>query len=210
MLPSTSRPEPASRHHGSSSSQSGMSARDPFSQPLMDPNSSAQSTSVGLWSEQGTSGLSMANKAPSTPLTQALLDSSLSSMPVTQNISSQSLPSLASGSASIPKGRSPSPILYPRQDSLGKAPSQGLPPVLVAQATDGEQGDGNGGRGAEQQGEVEQLRQKLQYLEAQHEEEVKQIHADHAALVAAIQAQAVSKMKELIEKVTFLYKFKVG
>lgn len=51
------------------------------------------------------------------------------------------------------------------------------------------------------EGNIEKLRQQLQQREAQHEEELKKLNAEHKAHVAAVQAQAVAKMKELIEKV---------
>ena len=53
--------------------------------------------------------------------------------------------------------------------------------------------------------EVATLRQQVEQLQAQqaqHEEEVEQMQQQHAAQMAAIQAQAVTKMKELIEKVS--------
>ena len=54
---------------------------------------------------------------------------------------------------------------------------------------------------AEQGGEAQQLRQQLQQRQAQYEAEMERMNEEHAAHVAGIQAQAVAKMKELIEKV---------
>ena len=39
-------------------------------------------------------------------------------------------------------------------------------------------------------------------MASQHEEALRKLNADHEAQLAAIQAQAVAKMKELIEKVS--------
>ena len=58
--------------------------------------------------------------------------------------------------------------------------------------------------GAADNSEAAWLRQQiaqLQAQQAQHEEEVEQLRQEHTAQLAAVQAQAVSKMKELIEKV---------
>lgn len=49
------------------------------------------------------------------------------------------------------------------------------------------------------------LRQQIQELQAQqakHDGEIQELKQQHAAQMAALQAQAVTKMKELIEKVT--------
>lgn len=53
----------------------------------------------------------------------------------------------------------------------------------------------------EADGEAQKLRRQLHHMESRHEEELRKLNADHDARLAAIQAQAVAKMKELIEKV---------
>lgn len=93
-------------------------------------------------------------------------------------MSTNSLSSLASGSAGVTNAKSPGRI----GGAVGGIPGG-------SQSNDG-------GRG-----ETEQLRQQLQQIEAQHEAEMRRLSGEHEAHVAAIQAQAVAKMKELIEKV---------
>jgi len=130
---------------------------------------------------------------------------------MTQIMSSQSLASMASGSTAAQKGRSPSPVLDLGQEAFPQASSQGLSTASAVGSVQVESGVQSWGAGAGHGVEVEQLRQQLQDLEAQHEAEMKQMQEDHAARVAAIQAQAVAKMKELIEKVMLvalrLYEF---
>ncbi len=118
---------------------------------------------------------------------------------------------MASGSTAAQKGRSPSPVLDLGQEAFSQASSQGLSTASAVGSVQVESGVQSWGAGAGHGVEVEQLRQQLQDLEAQHEAEMKQMQEDHAARVAAIQAQAVAKMKELIEKVMLvalcLYEF---
>ena len=101
------------------------------------------------------------------------------------NTSSHSLVSLASGVSAAAQGRSPSPVLDPW---LG---SQGQTSLAAAEGVSRE----------DPGSKVQQMTQQLQRMKAQHEEEVKRMSEDHAARLAAVQAQAVGKMKELIEKV---------
>ena len=108
---------------------------------------------------------------------------SFSSLSVVPNMSSQSLTSFASGSVAASDFRSPSPGLH-------AAPSS-------SQTLDAASAEAD--RGLRQ--EVVQLRQQLQSQEAAHAEEMEQLEKEHAASLAAVQSQAVAKMKELIEKV---------
>ena len=118
---------------------------------------------------------------------------------------------MASGSTAAQKARSPSPVLDLGREAFPQASSQGLSTASVVGSIQVESGVQSWGAGAGHGAEVEQLRQQLQDLETQHEVDMKQMQEDHAAGVAAIQAQAVAKMKELIEKVALvvlcLYEF---
>ena len=108
---------------------------------------------------------------------------------------------MASGTTAAQKGRSPSPVLDLGQEAFLQASSQGLSTASAGESIGAEPGVQSWGVGAGHGVEVDQLRQQLQGLEARHEAEMKQMQEDHAAGVASIQAQAVAKMKELIEKV---------
>ena len=181
MAPSSAASETtaASRSHQHSSSQQPFNPSfDPPSslrsdqQPLPQQYAGAQSDSAPM-SHKPSSSLSIGSRAPSVPLAQASSSHSMAATPAAQNMSTNSLSSLASGTAGIPNAnaRSPSPAYGASQSN-------------------------DGGKG-----EAEQLRQQLQQVEAQHEAEVRRLNVEHEAHVAAVQAQAVAKMKELIEKV---------
>lgn len=199
---SASEPAAASTpQYSGSSSQAGQLGTDRLDPP---PHSAYNPTPAqppaGLWSDEdalssrAASSDTVGSRALSIPLPQSASSRSMAPLPVTQIMSSQILASKASGSTAAQRGRSPSPVLDLGQEALPQASNQGLSSASA--------GGLIGVRsGAEHGVEVEQLRQQLQDLEAQHEAEVKRMQEDHAARVAAIQAQAVSKMKELIEKV---------
>lgn len=207
MPPIISAPGPAAastRQCSSSSSQAGQLGTDRVDPgPHSAYNPTPAQPSAGLWSDQdalssrAASSDTIGSRAPSIPLPQSASSRSMASLPVTQIMSSQSLASMASR-ATAGQGRSPSPVLDLRQEAFLQASSQGL-------STASEEGLLGVESGVQSMAghsvEVEQLRQQLQCLEAQHEAEMKQMQEDHAAHVAAVQAQAVAKMKELIEKV---------
>ena len=143
----------------------------------------------------------MGGRVPSIPLTQ---DPSISSLSVNHNMSSQSLASLASGSVAASDFRSPSPSL-----TGARSNSQVLNSFDEAASNRGAASSNQGfnafdeaasNRGAAA-GEASRLQQQLQSVEAAHAAEMKQMREEHAAQLAAVQAQAVAKMKELIEKV---------
>ncbi|KAL0046858.1 hypothetical protein WJX82_000075 [Trebouxia sp. C0006] len=90
-----------------------------------------------------------------------------------------------------------SPFQTGQQSHPLMPPINNPPEPAAAASTRQYSGNSRAGHGIE----VEQMRQQLQDLEAQHEVDMKQMQEEHAAHVAAIQAQAVAKMKELIEKV---------
>lgn len=108
---------------------------------------------------------------------------------------------MASESTALQKGRSPSPSLGFKQDAFAQPSIEVFPPASVGGLTGVEQGLGPQVTEAEQGGEAQQLRQQLQQRQAQYEAEMERMNEEHAAHVAGIQAQAVAKMKELIEKV---------
>ncbi len=211
MPPSISAPEPAaasSRHYSGSSSQPGQLGSDRLDPPPhLSHNPTPAQPPAGLWSDpdalssRAASSDTIGSRAPSIPLPQSGSSRSMASMPVTQIMSSQSLASMASGSTAAQKGRSPSPVLDIEQEAFPQASSQGLSTASAVRSIGVESGVQSWGVGAGHGIEVEQLRRQLQDLEAQHEIDMKQMQQDHAAQVAAIQAQAVNKMKELIEKV---------
>lgn len=91
-----------------------------------------------------------------------------------QNLSTNSLSSLPSGSVAAANARSPSPA----SEYVGSRTDMG-----------------------EGESEAHKLRRQIHQMETRHEEELRKRSADHDANVAAVQAQAVAKMKELIEKV---------
>ncbi|KAL3162469.1 hypothetical protein ABBQ32_010132 [Trebouxia sp. C0010 RCD-2024] len=95
------------------------------------------------------------------------------SLPSPHNLSTNSLSSLASGPAAATTSR-------------GSASEQGV-----------SRAGGNEGTDAE----IQKLRGQLHQMAAQHEEALRKMNADHEVDVATIQAQAVAKMRELIEKV---------
>ncbi|KAL3141149.1 hypothetical protein ABBQ38_003497 [Trebouxia sp. C0009 RCD-2024] len=97
------------------------------------------------------------------------------SLPPPHNLSTNSLSSLASGPAAATAGRGSDPA--------------------------SEQGVSSAGGNEGSDGETQKLRGQLYQMAAQHEEALRKMKADHEADVATIQAQAVAKMKELIEKV---------
>lgn len=105
--------------------------------------------------------LSTGSRAPSLPT-------------AAQNLSTNSLSSLASGSASAANARSPSPA----SEYAGSRADIG-----------------------EGESEAQKLRRQIHQMETRHEEELRKRSVDHDSNVAAVQAQAVAKMKELIEKV---------
>ena len=175
------------RQDSSSSSQAGRTGRQ-HSLPRLDPPSQPSSgppiAGLGSRSEPGSStALSVGSRAPSVPLTQKPSMQSFSSLSVNPNMSSQSLTSLASGSVAASDFRSPSPGVRATPSS-----SQTFDAASVE-------------AGNSLQQEVMQLRQQLQRQEVAHAEEMKQLEKEHAANKAAVQSQAVNKMKELIEKV---------
>lgn len=98
-----------------------------------------------------------------------------SSLLAGQNLSTNSLSSLACGSGAAVTARSPSPA----SEYTGSRTNAG---------------------GVES--EALKLRRQVHQIETQHEEELRKLTADHDANVASVQAQAVAKMKELIEKVS--------
>ena len=212
MPPSITPPEPAAaastqQYTGSSSQagQLGSDRLDPPPHPAHNPTPAQPP--AGLWSDQdalssrAASSDTIGSRAPSIPLPQSGSSRSMASLPVTQIMSSQSLASMASGSTAAQKGRSPSPVLDLGQEAFSQASSQGLSTASALGSIQVEFGVQSWGARAGHGLQPEQLRQQLQDLEAQHEVDMKQMQEDHAAHVAAIQAQAVAKMKELIEKV---------
>ena len=92
-----------------------------------------------------------------------------------QNLSTNSLSSLASGSGAAVTARSPSPA----SEYMGSHNNV-----------------------SEAESETQKLRRQIHQIGTRHEEELRKLAADHDANVAAVQAQAVAKMKELIEKVS--------
>ncbi len=211
MPPSINAPEPAAastRQYSDSSSQAGQLGTDRFDPPPYSAhNPTPPQPPAGLWSDpdalssRAASSDTIGSRAPSIPLPQSTSNGSMASLPMTQIMSSQSLASMASGSTAAQKGRSPSPVLDLGQEAFLQASSQGLSTASAVGSLGVESGVQSWGAGAGHGIEVEQVRQQLQGLEAQHEAEVKRMQEDHAAHVVAIQAQAVAKMKELIEKV---------
>ncbi|DBB01169.1 TPA: hypothetical protein ACH3X1_001055 [Trebouxia sp. C0004] len=211
MPPSISAPEPAAvstQQYSDSGTQAGQFCTDRLDRP---PHSAHNPTPAqppaGLWFDQdalssrAASSDSSGSRAPSILLPQSKASCRMAPLPVTQIRSSQSLASMASGSTAAQKGRSPSPVLDLVQEAFPQASSPGLLTASALRAIGVESGVQSWGAGSGRGVEVEQLRQQLQGLEAHHEAEMKQMQEDHASHVAAIQAQAVNKMKELIEKV---------
>ena len=88
-----------------------------------------------------------------------------------QNLSTNSLSSLASAAAGTARSPSPAAEHVRGRPNVGEAESEAM-----------------------------KLRRQLHQMETRHEEELRKLTADHDANVAAVQAQAVAKMKELIEK----------
>ena len=121
-------------------------------------------------------GVQSADSAPlsRTPSLTLGTGSRAPSLTAAQNLSTNSLSSLASGSTAAITARSPSP-------------------ASEYQASRGSMGEADD--------EAQKLRRQLRHMKSRHEEELRKLNADHDARLAAIQAQAVAKMKELIEKV---------
>ena len=161
-------PEPSTNQHSSSSLQAHDSSFTSAAASTMRTehtapprhSAAAQHDSASM-SRKPSSSLSTGSRAPSL-LTAA------------QNLSTNSLSSLASGSAAAANARSPSPA----SEYVGSRADMGEAEI-----------------------EAQKLRRQIHQMETWHEEESRKRSADHDANVAAVQAQAVAKMKELIEKV---------
>ena len=166
----------SSQHH--SSSQSGLDHTfDPSMSLGSDrqppPHMGSQYDTAPL-SHGPSTDLSIGSRAPSVPIAQASSSHRMASSLPSQNMSNSSLASLASGSGALPLARSPSPQLgYDTTHTRNDA-----------------------------QGEAAELRQQLRQKEIWHAEELTKLNAEHEVRVTAMQAQAVAKMKELIEKVS--------
>lgn len=129
--------------------------------PLPPQHSAAAQPEPASMSRKPSMSLSTGSRAPSL-------------LAAAQNLSTNSLSSLASGSAAAANARSPSPASE-----------------YVGSRTDVGEGES----------EAQRLRRQMHQMETRHEEELRRRSTDHDANVAAVQAQAVAKMKELIEKV---------
>ena len=130
-------------------------------QPPPPQHSAAAEHDSASESRRPSLSLSTGSRAPSLPT-------------AAQNLSTNSLSSLASASAAAANARSPSPA----SEYVGSWPDMG-----------------------EGESEAQKLRRQIHLMETRHEEELRKRSVDHDSNVTAVQAQAVAKMKELIEKV---------
>lgn len=145
-----------------SSSSSALGVDQPLPFPLQHPFAGGQPDSAPM-SRKPSLSLSTGSRAPS--------------LPPPQNLSTNSLSSLASGGA-----------------GLGPLTGRGSGPAL--------QQVNSRANVSEADGEAKELRRQLHQMADQHEEALRKLSAEHEAHLAAVHAQAVAKMKELIEKVS--------